>query len=244
MIDTIAERFPTIRQHIVGSQFITPKDIEDITGLTEGNIFQGELSLEQLFFNRPVPGWARVPHADPRPVDVRLGDAPGRRDHGRPRPDRGARGPEGRGRGREGGLAMASRSNVVVIGGGPQRAWWRPRSSRRTGRRVTVFERADEVGGDPARREFAPGFTAPGSRTRSAGCVGRSIEDLRLADHGLSLLTPAVRMFAPQPDGSSVTFWGDAARTARSSASATRATRMRSRSSIGRCGRSRPSSPT
>jgi len=28
-------------------------------GLTEGNIFQGELSLEQLFFNRPVPGWAR-----------------------------------------------------------------------------------------------------------------------------------------------------------------------------------------
>ena len=39
--------------------FITPKDIEDTTGLTEGNIFQGELSLEQLFFNRPVPGWAR-----------------------------------------------------------------------------------------------------------------------------------------------------------------------------------------
>ena len=29
------------------------------SGLTEGNIFQGELSLEQLFFNRPVPGWAR-----------------------------------------------------------------------------------------------------------------------------------------------------------------------------------------
>ena len=38
---------------------LSPKDIEDFTGLTEGNIFQGELSLEQLFFNRPVPGWAR-----------------------------------------------------------------------------------------------------------------------------------------------------------------------------------------
>jgi phytoene dehydrogenase-like protein len=38
---------------------VTPKDIEDITGLSEGNIFAGELSLEQLFFNRPVPGWAR-----------------------------------------------------------------------------------------------------------------------------------------------------------------------------------------
>jgi phytoene dehydrogenase-like protein len=59
VIDTIAERFPTIRDHIVHKQFITPKDIEDVTGLSEGNIFQGELSLEQLFFNRPVPGWAR-----------------------------------------------------------------------------------------------------------------------------------------------------------------------------------------
>jgi phytoene dehydrogenase-like protein len=59
VIDTIEERFPRIRDHIVGHQFVTPKDIEDITGLTEGNIFQGELSLEQLFFNRPVPGWAR-----------------------------------------------------------------------------------------------------------------------------------------------------------------------------------------
>jgi phytoene dehydrogenase-like protein len=59
VIDTIEERFPRIRDHIVGYQFLTPKDIEDITGLTEGNIFQGELSLEQLFFNRPVPGWGR-----------------------------------------------------------------------------------------------------------------------------------------------------------------------------------------
>jgi phytoene dehydrogenase-like protein len=59
VIDTIEERFPDIRAHIVGHQFVTPKDIEDITGLSEGNIFQGELSLEQLFFNRPVPGWSR-----------------------------------------------------------------------------------------------------------------------------------------------------------------------------------------
>ena len=59
VIDTLEERFPDIRSKIVGYQFVTPKDIEDITGLSEGNIFAGELSLEQLFFNRPVPGWAR-----------------------------------------------------------------------------------------------------------------------------------------------------------------------------------------
>jgi phytoene dehydrogenase-like protein len=59
VIDTLEERFPRIRERILHKMFITPKDIEDTTGLTEGNIFQGELSLEQLFFNRPVPGWAR-----------------------------------------------------------------------------------------------------------------------------------------------------------------------------------------
>ena len=59
VIDTIAERAPNIRDIIVGRQVHTPLDIERITGLTEGNIFQGELSLEQLFFSRPVPGYAR-----------------------------------------------------------------------------------------------------------------------------------------------------------------------------------------
>ena len=59
VIDTIAEYAPNIKNIIIGKQFITPLDIERQTGLTEGNIFQGELSLEQLFFLRPVAGWAR-----------------------------------------------------------------------------------------------------------------------------------------------------------------------------------------
>jgi phytoene dehydrogenase-like protein len=59
VIDTIAERAPNIRDLILHRQVLTPKDIEERFGLSEGNIFQGELSLEQLFFNRPVPGWAR-----------------------------------------------------------------------------------------------------------------------------------------------------------------------------------------
>ncbi|MBA3797377.1 MAG: NAD(P)/FAD-dependent oxidoreductase, partial [Chloroflexi bacterium] len=59
VIDVIAERAPNIRDLIVGRQVLTPLDIEQTFSLTEGNIFQGELSLEQLFFNRPVPGHAR-----------------------------------------------------------------------------------------------------------------------------------------------------------------------------------------
>ncbi len=58
VIDTIAEHAPNIRDIIIGKQFLTPLDMEREFGLTQGNIFQGELSLEQLFFLRPVPGWA------------------------------------------------------------------------------------------------------------------------------------------------------------------------------------------
>ena len=50
---------PNIRERILHRQVVTPLDMERDVGLTEGNIFQGELSLEQLFFNRPVPGWSR-----------------------------------------------------------------------------------------------------------------------------------------------------------------------------------------
>jgi phytoene dehydrogenase-like protein len=59
VLDTLEERAPGLRERIVGMQVLSPLDIETRIGLTEGNIFQGELSLEQLFFNRPVPGWAR-----------------------------------------------------------------------------------------------------------------------------------------------------------------------------------------
>jgi len=58
VIDTIAEHAPNIKDIIIEKQVLTPLDLEREFGLTQGNIFQGELSLEQLFFLRPVPGWA------------------------------------------------------------------------------------------------------------------------------------------------------------------------------------------
>jgi phytoene dehydrogenase-like protein len=59
VIDTLAEYMPNIRQAMLHRQVITPADIESIVGLSEGNIFQGELTLQQMFFLRPVPAWAR-----------------------------------------------------------------------------------------------------------------------------------------------------------------------------------------
>ena len=59
VINTIAEHAPNIKDIILHRQVLTPLDLEREWGLTEGNIFQGELTLEQLFFLRPAPGWAR-----------------------------------------------------------------------------------------------------------------------------------------------------------------------------------------
>jgi phytoene dehydrogenase-like protein len=59
VVDTIAEYAPNLKRIIHGRQVLTPLDLEREWGLSEGNIFQGELTLEQLFFQRPVPGWAQ-----------------------------------------------------------------------------------------------------------------------------------------------------------------------------------------
>lgn len=59
VINTIAEHAPNISELILHRQVLTPLDIERDFGLSEGNIFQGELTLEQLFFLRPAPGWAQ-----------------------------------------------------------------------------------------------------------------------------------------------------------------------------------------
>ena len=59
VVQTLSRYAPNLESLILHRQVLTPADIERITGLTEGNIFQGELALQQLFFLRPVPQWAK-----------------------------------------------------------------------------------------------------------------------------------------------------------------------------------------
>jgi phytoene dehydrogenase-like protein len=84
----------------------------------------------------------------------------------------------------------------------------------KAGRRVVVLERADEVGGILRGPPLADGFRAPGIVPTVGRLRTSVIKDLRLERHGFGTIAPAVRMFAPQPDGSAVTFWGDPNRTA------------------------------
>ncbi|MGC2195550.1 MAG: NAD(P)/FAD-dependent oxidoreductase [Terriglobales bacterium] len=55
----IAEHAPNVPGSIIARQVLTPLDLERTYGLTEGNIFHGDLTLEQLFFMRPVAGWSQ-----------------------------------------------------------------------------------------------------------------------------------------------------------------------------------------
>ena len=59
VVDTLSEYAPNLKDIILHRQVVTPLDLEQTFGLTQGNIFHGELTLEQLFFLRPAAGWAR-----------------------------------------------------------------------------------------------------------------------------------------------------------------------------------------
>jgi len=59
VVDTLVEYFPNLKDILLYRQVLSPWDMEQSIGLTQGNIFQGELSLSQLFFLRPAAGYAR-----------------------------------------------------------------------------------------------------------------------------------------------------------------------------------------
>ena len=54
---TLEEFFPGFNELVEHREIVTPLDIEQVVGLSEGNIFGGELYKEQMFFDRPAPGW-------------------------------------------------------------------------------------------------------------------------------------------------------------------------------------------
>ena len=59
VIDQISNYSPDFKDLILHCETRTPQDIENEVGLTEGNIFMGELTFDQLLFNRPFPGYAQ-----------------------------------------------------------------------------------------------------------------------------------------------------------------------------------------
>ena len=58
VIEIIGRYAPNVPGAVIGRDVITPLDLEQRFGITEGNIFHGDIRLDQLFFMRPLPGWA------------------------------------------------------------------------------------------------------------------------------------------------------------------------------------------
>ena len=92
---TLERYFPGFGDLVLQREVVTPLDIERTIGLSEGNIFAGELFAPQMFFLRPAPGMVAVPDPDPRLLPVRLRHPPRRLRDGRPGPAGGGPDPQG-----------------------------------------------------------------------------------------------------------------------------------------------------
>jgi phytoene dehydrogenase-like protein len=103
--------------------------------------------------------------------------------------------------------------DAVVIGGG-HNGLVTAAYLARAGMRTLVVERRGRLGGAADTSEIAPGMRVP----TLAHTVGRLrpsvVRELGLRAHGLTLLGPDVRVFAPSPDGTAITLWSDVAATA------------------------------
>ena len=141
------------------------------------------------------------------------------------------------------GATETNRYDAIVIGGG-HNGLVAAAYLGKAGLRTVVLERRPTVGGAAATSELAPGARVP----TLAHTVGRLrpsvVRDLDLKRHGLSLVGPEVRAFAPGPDGDGIALWNDVARTVRAFARGRSPTPRRMRRSTGSFARCRASSAT
>lgn len=59
VVETLSEHVPGLREAVVSGEVLSPRDLEEAYGWPEGHAYQGELTLDQILFMRPVAGWAR-----------------------------------------------------------------------------------------------------------------------------------------------------------------------------------------
>src|SRR5947208_15610707 len=173
-----------------------------------------------------------LPYAHPQPLFVRRRHPPGRRNHGSQRPPSESGHLEGMvarfagapGKIRffplncgcfEGGqLNMALGQRVVLIGGG-HNALITAFYLAKGGFKPLVLERREMVGGGAITEEVYPGFKTS-TLAHTLGPLRTEIaRDMELDKFACEILDPAPRVFAPKPEGGSLLFWNDNARTAR-----------------------------
>jgi phytoene dehydrogenase-like protein len=108
---------------------------------------------------------------------------------------------------------MSSTRNAIIIGGGHNglvTAFYLAKA----GLKPLVLERRPVVGGAAISQEFYPGFTVPTLAHACGPLLPGIAQDMQLARHGLEMIKPAVRLFAPSPERRYLLFYDDPARSA------------------------------
>ena len=155
VIDAIARHSPDFKDLILHAEIRTPWDIENEVGLTEGNIFQGELTFDQLLFNRPLPGYAQ--YRAPLRGMYMCGSSthPGGGVMGAPGANCRRRDPA---RSRTAHRSVSPQLRQHRHRRRPQRPRVRHLSGARRPQRAAARGRGPPWAGRPSTREFAPGF--------------------------------------------------------------------------------------
>ena len=102
--------------------------------------------------------------------------------------------------------------DAIVVGGG-HNGLVAAAYLAKSGLRTLLLEKRATLGGTVETRTLDDGSRAPGLFHTVGRLRPAVVRELGLADHGLALVAPEVRAFAPQPDGRAVTLWADAERT-------------------------------
>ena len=153
VVRKIAEYAPNVPGSVVARQVLTPLDLERTYGLTEGNIFHGDLLARAALLHAAGRRLGALPHAGRGPLPVRRRRASGRRRDRRARAQRGAPGPEGlEAEGRVSVESDLQRSaDVVILGAGVMGASIAFHLARRGAGRILVLDKGDVAHGGSGR---------------------------------------------------------------------------------------------